>query len=187
MGSCWALGTALWTSSPATMNVSPLPSTPSGPQCPYLQSRRRGLHQCSQVPFCSNRTGVWVCPHSGPGGSLSGCLLFKRPPCCSPGLAGHWPFQKEIRVDICGLWSTGPSVPLLFCWKKKKKTTHKLSYCLSPFLPPASHSARNCLVPTAKEAATNCGGKFSLIIYVSSPCNYKVFLSGSMLSASIAS
>lgn len=90
-------------------------------------------------------------------GSLSSCLLFRRPPCCSPGLAGHWPFLKEIQPDI--LYSLLQPTDLS-CSFSDEKLSFRPASCPPSLLHPAQ--VRKIQFPEARRAATNYVGEFSL-------------------------
>ena len=99
------------------------------------------------------------------GGSLSGCLFFKKATMWQPRLGRGLTFSGR-NTAWHPTFTTGPLMcPAPFLLGKKNKTKIKNKQAsvlplLSPFLPPP-HSARSCLVPRAKEAATNCGGRCS--------------------------
>lgn len=115
------------------MDMSLPPTPPSGPQYPYLLSRRQGLHQCSQTPFCSDTPGIWVCPTllSSVAASLAVCFS-KGHHVAAPAWWGTDLFRKKYAWHPT--FMTSPLICPGPCHLGKKKSFILL--LLSPFLPP---------------------------------------------------
>lgn len=164
---------ALLTTSSVALAVSPFPATPFGPQCPHLQNRKGELHQCRQVPSALTDQESWVCPT--PSSSMAASLAL----CVLKGL--HVAVLAWQGTDLFRRKHTQPTIlhsplqPTICPTPLMRNQAFVLPLTLSVSYIPHPTQIRTVRFPEPRRAATNCGGEFSLTMYVSPPCNYKGF------------